>query len=115
MMSTIQELMSPSTRPTWPFVLTAWWSAVPHWYMIDGSRPKEPERQRMSIPIVWRSSWLVESPAGAPPPVAAAELVADEPTNRRLITLCLEVPEVRPSAWKYEYIGLMSRPLNGVN
>src|SRR5437660_8375555 len=113
MRSTIQELMSAWTRPTEPFVLTAWWSAFPHWYMTVGSKPKGPERQRMSIPTVWRFSWLVESPAGAPPPSAAAELVPPEPTNRGLMTECLAVPAVRPSMWKYEYSGLMSSPLNG--
>src|SRR5437899_10351593 len=113
-MSTIQELMSASTRPTEPFVLTAWWSLFPHWYMNVGSKPKGPERQRMSIPTVWRFSWLVESPAGAPPPSAATELVPPEPTNRRLMTECLAVPDVRPSAGKYAYSGLMARPLDGV-
>src|SRR2546426_8836985 len=80
----------------------------------------------MSRPTVWRSSWFVESPAEAPPPFAAALFVALQfaaveqvaprvPTKRRLVTLCRDVPAVRPSAWKYEYSGLMSSPLNGEN
>src|SRR2546426_2604287 len=112
-MSTIQELMSASTRPTEPFVLTAWWSLFPHWYMNVGSKPKGPKRQRMSIPTVWRFSWLVESPPGAPPPSAATELVPPQPTNPRLMTGGLAVPDGRPSAWEKEENGLMSSPLDG--
>src|SRR2546425_10513706 len=96
-MSTIQELMSASTRPTEPFVLTAWWSLFPHWYMNVGSKPKGPERQRMSIPTVWRFSLLVESPAEAPPACAAAEVVAPGPTKRRLMTGWLAEPAGRAS------------------
>src|SRR2546425_10325275 len=106
-MSTIQELMSASTRPTEPFVLTAWWSLFPHWYMNVGSKPKGPERQRMSIPTVWRFSWLVESPAGAPPPGAATELVPPRPANRRLMTEGSAVPDGRPPAWENAYNGLV--------
>src|SRR5437879_807403 len=89
-----------------------------------GSKPKGPERQRMSRPTVWRSSWFVESPAGAPPPFAAALFVALQfaaveqvaprvPTKRRLVTLWRAEPAVRPSAWNHENSGLMSSPLNG--
>src|SRR5207249_8827264 len=70
-------------------------------------------RRRASRPAVYRFSVLAESPAGAPPPTAAATFIAP-PTVRGLLALRRAAPDVKPSAWKYEYIGFRSSPLNGV-
>src|SRR5207253_11411126 len=70
-------------------------------------------RRRASRPAVYRFSVLAESPAGAPPPPAAATFI-EPPTVRGLLALRRAAPAVKPSAWKYEYIGFRSSPLNGV-
>src|SRR5262245_56599064 len=75
-------------------------SRPPNWYMNVGSSDHGPERHRASTPIVGRS---------------AAAAVVLPPRMCESVTVRRALPLVEPSAWKYEYSGLMSRPLNTVN
>src|SRR6185295_15504166 len=93
----------------------AWLSIRPHWYMIVGSRPKEPMRQRASIPIVYRSSWYEGLPAAGGPTGGAIDvpLPRTPPTVRMLTRLRRALIFVTPSAWNQEKRGFRSSPLMG--